>query len=78
MSNKKRKLPDGSFKRARKSYEEIHIPAPKQKPPVGGEIVPVSDLPLWAREAFAVPIPNRIQSMLFPVVRYRQTYPPLQ
>jgi pre-mRNA-splicing helicase BRR2 len=33
MSNKKCKLPDGSFKRARKGFEEIHVPAPKQKPP---------------------------------------------
>ena len=67
MSNKKCKLPDGSFKRARKGYEEIHVPAPKQKPPVAGEIVSVSDLPLWAREAFTVPTLNRIQSKLYPV-----------
>ena len=31
MSNKKCKLPDGSFKRAKKGYEEIHVPAPSQK-----------------------------------------------
>jgi pre-mRNA-splicing helicase BRR2 len=67
MSNKKCKLPDGSFKRARKGYEEIHVPAPKQKPPVAGEIVPVSDMPEWAREAFTVPTLNRIQSKLYPV-----------
>ena len=74
MSNKKRKLPDGSFKRARKSYEEIHIPAPKQKPPAAGEIVPVSDLPLWVREAFRV----HPESYSKHVVRYKHTYPPLQ
>ena len=45
MSNKKCKLPDGSFKRACKGYEEIHVPTPKQKPVVEGEIVPVSALP---------------------------------
>jgi len=28
MSNKKCKLPDGSFKGARRGYEEIHVPAP--------------------------------------------------
>ncbi|KAF7968038.1 hypothetical protein HWV62_32144 [Athelia sp. TMB] len=67
MSNKKCKLPDGSFKRARKGYEEIHVSAPKQKPVTQGEIVPVSDLPAWAREAFTVPTLNRIQSKLFPV-----------
>jgi pre-mRNA-splicing helicase BRR2 len=37
MSNKKGKLPDGSFKRAKKGYEEIHVPAPKQKPVVDGD-----------------------------------------
>ncbi|KII91381.1 hypothetical protein PLICRDRAFT_135522 [Plicaturopsis crispa FD-325 SS-3] len=66
MSNKKCKLPDGSFKRARKGYEEIHVPAPKQKPTTEGELVPVSDLPAWAREAFTVPKLNRVQSKLYP------------
>ncbi|KAK0203464.1 putative RNA helicase [Desarmillaria ectypa] len=67
MSNKKCKLPDGSFKRAKKGYEEIHVPAPKQKPVVEGELVPISDLPPWAREAFTVPKLNRVQSKLYPV-----------
>ncbi|KAF8156619.1 Sec63 Brl domain-containing protein [Crassisporium funariophilum] len=67
MSNKKCKLPDGSFKRAKKGYEEIHVPAPKQKPAVEGELVPVSDLPAWARAAFTVPRLNRIQSKLYPI-----------
>ena len=49
MSNKKCKLPDVSFKRVRKGYEEIHVPAPKQKAVVEREIVPVSALPVWAR-----------------------------
>ena len=67
MSNKKVKLPDGSFKRAKKGYEEIHVPAPKQKPVVDGELVPVTALPPWAREAFTVPKLNRVQSKLFPI-----------
>lgn len=67
MSNKKCKLPDGSFKRARKGYEEIHVPAPKQKPMVDGELVPMTDLPLWARDAFTVPKLNRVQSKLYPI-----------
>jgi pre-mRNA-splicing helicase BRR2 len=45
MTNKKCKLPDGSFKRAKKGYEEIHVPARKQKPVVEGEFVPVTSLP---------------------------------
>ncbi|KAF8629449.1 hypothetical protein AX15_003443 [Amanita polypyramis BW_CC] len=67
MSNKKCKLPDGSFKRSRKGYEEIHVPAPKQKPVTEGELVPISALPSWAREAFTVPRLNRVQSKLFPI-----------
>ncbi|KAK0192909.1 putative RNA helicase [Armillaria mellea] len=67
MSNKKCKLPDGSFKRAKKGYEEIHVPAPKQKLVVEGELVPMSDLPSWAREAFTVPKLNRVQSKLYPI-----------
>ncbi|EGO30085.1 putative RNA helicase [Serpula lacrymans var. lacrymans S7.9] len=67
MSNKKCKLPDGSFKRARKGYEEIHVPAPKSKQGGEEEFVSVSDLPAWAREAFTVPRLNRIQSKLYPV-----------
>ncbi|KAF8631115.1 hypothetical protein AX17_005160 [Amanita inopinata Kibby_2008] len=67
MSNKKCKLPEGSFKRSRKGYEEIHVPAPKQKPMAEGELVPVTALPGWAREAFTVPRLNRVQSKLYPI-----------
>lgn len=68
MSNKKCKLPEGSFKRTKKGYEEVHVPAPKRDPPAPGELVPVSSLPEWAREAFkGNPTLNRIQSKLYPV-----------
>ncbi|EDR01243.1 uncharacterized protein LACBIDRAFT_240054 [Laccaria bicolor S238N-H82] len=67
MSNKKCKLPDGSFKRAKKGYEEIHVPAPKQKPTTEGDFVPITALPAWAREAFTVPKLNRVQSKVFPI-----------
>ncbi|KAH9477321.1 U5 small nuclear ribonucleoprotein 200 kDa helicase [Psilocybe cubensis] len=67
MSNKKCKLPDGSFKRAKKGYEEIHVPAPKQKPVTEGELVAISSMPAWAREAFTVPKLNRVQSKLYPI-----------
>ncbi|KAF9006973.1 Sec63 Brl domain-containing protein [Cyathus striatus] len=67
MSNKKCKLPEGSFKRAKKGYEEIHVPAPKSKPTVEGELVPVTSMPTWAREAFTVPRLNRVQSKLYPI-----------
>ncbi|KAL0957930.1 hypothetical protein HGRIS_000111 [Hohenbuehelia grisea] len=67
MTNKKCKLPEGSFKRARKGYEEIHVPAPQKKPVAEGEIVPISDLPAWAQEAFTVKTLNRVQSKLYPI-----------
>jgi pre-mRNA-splicing helicase BRR2 len=63
MSNKKCKLPDGSFKRSKKGYKEIHIPAPKKQPLVESEIVQTSQLPEWARKAFdGIKTLYRIQS----------------
>ena len=67
MSNKKCKLPDGSFRHSRKGFEEIHVPAPKKQVGSDDELVPVSKLPEWARVAFTVPKLNRVQSKLFPV-----------
>ncbi|KAG8734294.1 DEIH-box ATPase [Ceratobasidium sp. 414] len=67
-SNKKVKLPDGSFKRTKKGYEEIHIPEPKPRPAIPGELVEISRLPVWAHDAFpGMPTLNRIQSKLYPV-----------
>lgn len=68
MSNKKCTLPDGSFKRSKKGYEEIHVPAPKPKPTAPGELVPIDSLPAWARGAFpGTKSLNRVQSKLFPI-----------
>ncbi|KAJ7632741.1 putative RNA helicase [Roridomyces roridus] len=67
MSNKKCKLPEGSFKRARKGYEEIHVPAPKKKAIPDTDLVAISDLPAWARQAFTVPRLNPVQSKVYPV-----------
>lgn len=68
MSNKKCKLPEGSFKRSKKGYEEVHVPAPKPAPLKDGELVPVTSMPEWAREAFrGNPNLNRVQSRLYPV-----------
>ncbi|KAG8933497.1 DEIH-box ATPase [Tulasnella sp. 417] len=68
MSNKKCKLPEGSFKRSKKGYEEIHVPAPKSKPAVPGENVPITDLPLWAQPVFPnTKSLNRVQSRLYPI-----------
>ena len=55
---------DGSFKRAKKGYEGIHIPAPKQKPPVEASL----DWSLTsAWDVFTVPNLNVIQSKLYPI-----------
>lgn len=67
MSNKKCKLPEGSFKRARKGYEEIHVPAPKKPTVDSSEFVPITELPAWAQEGFkGIKNLNRVQSKLFP------------
>lgn len=68
MSNKKCKLPEGSFKRSKKGYEEIHVPAPMKKDTDASEIVPITALPEWAQAAFpGIKTLNRVQSKLFPV-----------
>ena len=68
MSNKKCKLPEGSFKRARKGYEEIHVPAPKKAPVEPSDLVPIASLPTWAQEGFkGIKNLNRVQSKLYPI-----------
>ena len=41
MTNKKCRLPEGSFKHSHKGFEEIHIPAPQKKPVSDNELVPI-------------------------------------
>ena len=38
MANKKCQLPDGSFRKQRKGYEEVHVPALKSKSFDEGEV----------------------------------------
>ena len=38
MANKKCQLPDGSYRKQRKGYEEVHVPALKPKPFETGEV----------------------------------------
>ncbi|KAI8977390.1 Sec63 Brl domain-containing protein [Mycotypha africana] len=68
MSNKKVKLPDGSTKRTKKGYEEIHVPAPKPEQFATGEkLVPIKSMPDWTHDAFVGPQTlNRVQSRLYP------------
>ncbi|PWA00513.1 hypothetical protein BB558_003420 [Smittium angustum] len=66
MSNKSCKLPEGSFKRTHKGYEEIFVPAPKPPSSISESLIKVSRLPSWAQKAFAGTATfNRIQSKVF-------------
>uniref|UniRef100_A0AAR2JSR6 Activating signal cointegrator 1 complex subunit 3 n=1 Tax=Pygocentrus nattereri TaxID=42514 RepID=A0AAR2JSR6_PYGNA len=57
MANKRCQLPDGSFRKQRKGYEEVHVPALKSKP---------FKMPKYAQAAFeGFKTLNRIQSKLF-------------
>ena len=70
MSRKKVKLPEGSFKRQAKGYEEIHVPEPKRREIQKGELVPVSRMPDWTQPVWAsvhTTQLNPIQSKVFPV-----------
>lgn len=67
-SNTKVKLPEGSFKRSKKGYEEIHIPAPIKKEIPLEDLVPISSLPHWAQSAFpGAKSLNSVQSKCYPI-----------
>lgn len=67
MSNKRCQLPDGSFRKQRKGYEEVHVPALKPKPfDANEELVPIDKLPHYVQPAFdGFRTLNRIQSHLY-------------
>uniref|UniRef100_A0A6Q2XZW2 U5 small nuclear ribonucleoprotein 200 kDa helicase n=1 Tax=Esox lucius TaxID=8010 RepID=A0A6Q2XZW2_ESOLU len=67
MANKRCQLPDGSFRKQRKGYEEVHVPALKPKPFSDDEVlVPIEKLPKYAQAGFeGFKTLNRIQSKLF-------------
>ena len=66
MANKRCQLPSGSFRKTKKGYEEVHVPALKPKPfEVKESLKPITSLPPWAHEAFTgYRSLNRIQSRL--------------
>ena len=68
MANKRCQLPDGSFRKQRKRYEEVHVPALKPKPFAENEkLVNIESLPGYAQPAFeGFKSLNRIQSRLYP------------
>lgn len=67
MANKKCQLPDGSFRKQKKGYEEVHVPALKPQPFEADEdLVPIERLPKYAQPAFeGFKSLNRIQSRLY-------------
>ncbi|KAK9476419.1 Sec63 Brl domain-containing protein [Lipomyces japonicus] len=68
LSINKVKLSEGSFKRTKKQYEEIHVPPPKPNTDLNEKLVPISELPEWAQGAFSDSKSlNRVQSKLYPV-----------
>uniref|UniRef100_A0A8D3C5P4 Activating signal cointegrator 1 complex subunit 3 n=1 Tax=Scophthalmus maximus TaxID=52904 RepID=A0A8D3C5P4_SCOMX len=65
MANKRCQLPDGSFRKQRKGYEEVHVPALKPKAFAEDEVC-WSRLPKYAQAGFeGFKTLNRIQSKLF-------------
>ncbi|XP_034728223.1 U5 small nuclear ribonucleoprotein 200 kDa helicase-like [Etheostoma cragini] len=67
MANKRCQLPDGSFRKQRKGYEEVHVPALKPKPFADDEVlVSIDKLPKYAQAGFeGFKTLNRIQSKLY-------------
>ena len=67
MANKKCNLPEGSFRKQRKGYEEVHVPPLKPKPFGADEILlPIEKLPAYAQPAFeGFKTLNRVQSRLW-------------
>lgn len=67
MANKRCQLPDGSFRKQRKGYEEVHVPA--LKPKVFGDdeqLQPIDKLPKYVQPVFeGFKSLNRIQSRLW-------------
>eukprot|EP01127_Copromyxa_protea_P004841 TRINITY_DN1465_c0_g2_i1.p1 TRINITY_DN1465_c0_g2~~TRINITY_DN1465_c0_g2_i1.p1 ORF type:complete len:2175 (-),score=565.90 TRINITY_DN1465_c0_g2_i1:144-6668(-) len=67
MSNKQCKLPEGSYQKQKKGYEEITIPANKSPAFSSDErLIPITELPDWAQAGFeGVKTLNRIQSKVY-------------
>ena len=70
MSRKKVKLPEGSFKRQFKGYEEIHVPEPKRREAGANEWMSLSKMPDWTQPVWAsvnATQLNPIQSRVYPI-----------
>ena len=67
MTNKRCELAEKAWRDQHDGYEEVHVPAVSAKKFAKGErLVPISELPAWARPAFkGMKSLNRVQSRLF-------------
>uniref|UniRef100_A0A182TAI4 U5 small nuclear ribonucleoprotein 200 kDa helicase n=1 Tax=Anopheles maculatus TaxID=74869 RepID=A0A182TAI4_9DIPT len=67
MANKRCQLPDGSFRKQRKGYEEVHVPALKPRPfDEDEELIAIEKLPKYVQPVFnGFKTLNRIQSRLY-------------
>ncbi|RKP18260.1 Sec63-domain-containing protein, partial [Rozella allomycis CSF55] len=71
MTNKKCRLPETAFKKTKKGYEEIHIPAVKAQAASNEELIPIADLPGWTHKVFAgAKSLNRVQSKVYQTAFY--------
>lgn len=52
MGNKKCQLPEGSFRKQKKGYEEVHVPAQWNKKLIGMSKLPIDELPRYVQPAF--------------------------
>ncbi|KCV68921.1 hypothetical protein H696_04341 [Fonticula alba] len=68
MSNTKVTLPEGTTRTPHRGYEEVLVPYSQPAPLAAGEeLVPISSLPAWAKDAFpSATSLNRVQSRVFP------------
>ena len=66
MANKRCQLPEGSYRKQEKGYEEVHVPALRPKTFADDEkLVPIESLPTYAQPAFeGFKTLNRVQSKL--------------
>nr|WCZ58665.1 U5 small nuclear ribonucleoprotein 200 kDa [Seculamonas ecuadoriensis] len=67
MSNRKCKLPEGSYRTSKKGYEEVHVPGARAPPMSEADrLVDITTMPSWTHDAFAgVKRLNRMQSKMY-------------
>ena len=67
MSNKECKLPEGTWRRQQKGYEEVHVPAVRTVSNAREKLVSIPSLPEWTHDAFkGMKSLNRVQSKMYP------------